>query len=292
MYKLKIELDGNDFAAIEPLLYELITWGWEEEEDNSSKILTFFFDLEQKGQDFRNLIVEQCPYAIIIEETISDPSNWENAWREFFTPIDIEGRFLVLPDWLSSDDRDRIPIIITPKMAFGTGHHATTHLCLLALSRLYDQGLPGPGAVFLDLGTGSGILGIACSRLGMTGLGLDIDPVAVENARDNIKNNEVQEKFEVLEGDLNTLEPDSKFNLILGNILSSTLQRLAPDIVKLLDSPGVLILSGILTEQADAVALRYRQLGLGEPLTLKREEWSALIWVKDAVIHEPERLVA
>ncbi len=292
MYKLKIRLDSKDFPAIEPLLYELISWGWEEEESRDSKILTIYFDVEQNGQNFRNQMLEQCPDARVIEETFSDPSDWENAWREFFRPIDIDGRFQVLPDWLSTDDKDRIPIIITPKMAFGTGHHATTHLCLQALSRLHDQALPGPGTVFLDLGTGSGILGIACAKLGMSGLGLDIDPVAVENARENIKNNVVQENFKALEGDISALGPGSKFNLILANILSSTLNQLAPDIVKHLSSPGVLILSGILTEQADAVAHRYRQFGLGEPLMLKRDEWSALIWIKGTSKDEPERLVA
>ncbi len=278
MFKLKIKSGQDEKETLESLLYEHISWGWEEDElSDQTCELSIYFHQENAGFRFKELTLSVCPNIEILEENVP-VQDWNNAWKDFFTPIEVDQRFVVLPDWLQHEKQASVPIIITPKMAFGTGHHATTHLCLQAVSRLWDLGYLKSGQNFLDLGTGSGILGIACARLGMSGLGLDIDPVAVENALENTQINRVREMFQVREGDLSVLGPEQKFNLVLGNILSSTLKQLAPNIIRHLDDTGVLILSGILTEQASGVEERYKALGLGRPARLNMQEWSALIW--------------
>ena len=291
MFKLKIKANPSDIESLETLLYEHISWGWEEEElSDQTWVFSIFFHQEDAGLRFKELSLSMCPHIEILEETVP-VQDWNSAWKNFFTPIEVDQRFVVLPDWLKHEKKSAFPIIITPKMAFGTGHHATTHLCLQAVSRLWDLGYLKSGQNFLDLGTGSGILGIACARLGLSGLGLDIDPVAVDNAFENSEINGVRELFQVREGDLSALGPEQKYNLILGNILSSTLKQLAPEIISHLDSAGVLILSGILTDQASSVEKRYQELGLGQPARLNMQEWSALIWAGGKDSREQLKLV-
>ncbi|WP_291320889.1 50S ribosomal protein L11 methyltransferase [Desulfonatronospira sp.] len=291
MHKLQFKVKIQDRDLFEALVYEHISWGWEEEElSRESMILTIYYHQENGARQFREMALALCPGLEILEETVP-PQDWNNAWKHFFTPIEVDRRFVVLPEWLQHEKRSEIPIIITPKMAFGTGHHATTHLCLQAVSRLWDKGVLRSGQNFLDLGTGSGILGIACARLGMKGLGLDIDPVAVDNALENIDTNQVQELFQARLGGLEDLSGSRKFDLILGNILSSTLNQMAPEIIRRLDDSGILILSGILTEQAPGVEKRYQELGLGRPVRLTMQEWSALVWAGAKEIHEQRNLV-
>ena len=291
MFKLKIKTRPDEKETLESLLYEHISWGWEEEElPGQALVFDIYFHQEDAGYRFKELALSLCPNIEILEETVP-VQDWNSAWKNFFTPIEVDQRFVVLPDWLKHEKESAVPIIITPKMAFGTGHHATTHLCLQAVSRLWDMGHLQSGQNFLDLGTGSGILGIACARLGMSGLGLDIDHVAVDNALENIEINQVRDLFQVREGDLSSLGPDQKFNLILGNILSSTLKQLAPKIIRHLDDSGVLILSGILTDQASSVEKRYQELGLGQPARINMQEWSALVWAGSKDSREQLNLV-
>lgn len=291
MFKLRIKVNPSDMESLVTLLHEHISWGWEEEElSDQTWVFSIYFHQEDAGVRFKELGLALCPQIEILEETVP-VQDWNNAWKDFFTPIEVDQRFVVLPDWLQHEKREAIPIVITPKMAFGTGHHATTHLCLQAVSRLWDLGYLKSGQNFLDLGTGSGILGIACARLGMNGLGLDIDTVAVDNALENTQINQVRELFQVRMGDLSALDPEQKYNLILGNILSSTLKQLAPEIIRHLDSSGVLILSGILTDQASSVEKRYQEMGLGRPARLTMQDWSALVWAGSMDSSEQLKLV-
>ncbi|MDR2161467.1 MAG: 50S ribosomal protein L11 methyltransferase [Desulfovibrio sp.] len=217
------------------------------------------------------------PTLVFQEETVKE-ENWQEAWKEFFTPVEA-GRFLVLPPWMRElDTAGRIPIVIEPKTAFGTGHHASTALCLEALSRLFVDGRISAGMRFLDLGTGTGILGIAAALLGLNGQGLDIDPVAVDNAIENGKGNGLSSaRFLVEMGGLDAARGPCR--LILANILAGPLIDLAPGLSALLSPQGgALILSGILETQAEAVARAYTACGLPRPFRLAREEWTALIF--------------
>jgi ribosomal protein L11 methyltransferase len=203
--------------------------------------------------------------------------DWQQAWREYFTPVPC-GVFLVLPPWREEDTPldGMLPIVIEPRSAFGTGHHASTVLCLEAISELYQAGRIAGGMSFLDLGTGSGILGIGCCRLGLSGLGLDTDPLAVENALENRERNKCQ-AFDLAVGSMERVA-GRRFDVALANILAGPLQELAPDMKLVLKDSGCLVLSGILAVQADAVEASYRRAGFGPARHKRSGEWTALIW--------------
>jgi ribosomal protein L11 methyltransferase len=129
---------------------------------------------------------------------------------------------------------------------------------------------------FLDLGTGSGILGIGCCRLGLSGIGLDTDPVAIANARENRERNTCPD-FDLAVGSMEHAS-ERRFDLVIANILAGPLQELAPDMRRVVKESGCLVLSGILTVQADAVEASYRRAGFGAVRRRNSGEWTALIW--------------
>lgn len=215
----------------------------------------------------------------LIERRIVEQKDWVLAWRDYFTPVEAGSRFLVLAPWMEQERRAtaRNVIIIEPKMAFGTGHHNTTALCLAALSDLADAGRVAPGMRFLDLGTGSGILGIGCASLGLTGLGLDIDLQAVENALENRDINGVSAAdFAVRRGSIEDTE--ETYDLLLANILAGPLVAMAPAVAARVRPGGALVLSGLLTIQAGTVAAAYEATGLAAPRRMESGEWTALVW--------------
>jgi ribosomal protein L11 methyltransferase len=161
-----------------------------------------------------------------------------------------------------------VEVVIDPGMAFGTGSHGTTALCLAALSDL----LAGrPGATVLDVGTGSGLLAIAARKLGAARVAAnDVDPKAVEVARENAAANGVE--LEIVEAPLPGIP--GTFDVVVANILANTLVELAPELAAKLAPGGVLLLSGLLHPQEDEVRRAYVALGLA-PLPGRREgEWS------------------
>jgi ribosomal protein L11 methyltransferase len=131
---------------------------------------------------------------------------------------------------------------------------------------------------FLDLGTGSGILGIGLAKLGLHGQGLDIDPQAIACARENAEINNVAEAFSVAVGGITTLPEDKRFQVIVANILSKPLIFMAKDILSHLAPGGCLALSGILVEQAQDVIRAYKRLGLPDPVQRDEGEWCGLLW--------------
>ncbi len=256
--------------------------GWEEEPAGS----TVFFRVHLHESETARAVVRalegRIPGAVVTRSEAED-KDWALAWKEFFTPIATGQRFLVLPPWLTDTDTEgRQAIVIEPRTAFGTGHHATTALCLEAVSDLMDAGRLDPSGTFLDLGTGTGILGLACAKLGMNGLGLDIDPLAVENAVANRAINAVApEAMALATGSLDALAPGRTFHLVLANILANPLKAMARDLAGRVAPGGALVLSGILSEQATAVAAAYEDLGLDGPDVRSKGDgdvWSALIY--------------
>lgn len=204
--------------------------------------------------------------------------DWGEAWKQGLTPLAI-GRAFVRPSWIAAETPPGMAeIVLDPGMAFGTGTHPTTSLCLAALSDLLAA---RPGARVLDVGTGSGLLAIAARKLGAGAVtGNDNDPVAVRVARENAALNGV-------ELDLNERDVGGQrgpFDLVLANILANTLVELAPALAAQLAPGGVVLLSGILTPQEAEVRAAYLAAGLSPlPGGDRRDgEWSLLALTRAA----------
>lgn len=264
--------------AMTGLLALSVPFGWEEESLPTGETR---FRIHCGNAEFMDGVAARAralaPEADVRLETVPE-QDWTLAWREFFTPVACGARFLVLPPWLrdSADLQGRTPIIIEPKSAFGTGHHATTALCLSVLSDLLDAGRVRAGMEFLDLGTGSGILGLGCCLSGLKGTGTDIDPLAVENARENCGINGVTD-FTIVPGSVDAVAGQA-FDLVLANILAQPLRELAPELVRKVRPGGCLVLSGILVVQADSVEAAYREQGMPAARRVVDGEWAALVW--------------
>lgn len=278
IFRLDIVAQEGDFDRISGLLTLGVSFGWEEESLATGET-RFRVHCEQEGflQKLRESVSHAAPETHCTLEAL-EAQDWLSAWRQFFTPVCCGSRFVVLPPWLaeSPDFPGRTPVLIEPKSAFGTGHHATTALCLGVVSDLLDQGRIASGQTFLDLGTGSGVLGIACCKSGLSGLGLDIDPLAVDNALENRELNQVS-GFDAALGGIEAAVGHS-FDLVLANILARPLMELAPAVAAARKPHGCLVLSGLLEIQADGVEAAYKAQGLPTARRVIEGEWCALVW--------------
>jgi ribosomal protein L11 methyltransferase len=278
MLRCDILVAGDEGNFVAGMLAARVSSGWEEQSlpGGETRFIFYLPDasfLQGLTAELRTLLP-----SLDINVSNLEEQDWQEAWREYFTPVACGDLFLALPPWREHDAllEGRLPVIIEPRSAFGTGHHASTVLCLEALSDLYQAGRVAAGMSFLDLGTGSGILGIGCCRLGLSGIGLDTDPLAIENALENRERNNCP-AFELAVGSMECVA-GRRFDVVLANILAGPLQELAPDLRRVLKSPGCLVLSGILANQADAVEESYRREGFGAARRRRSGEWTALIW--------------
>lgn len=223
--------------------------------------------------------------------TLIADQNWMEAWKQHYEPIPVGRRLLILPAWLELPAPDRIPIRIEPGMAFGTGTHPTTQLCLELMEKLFDdrsaddrpQAVRCPPSAVIDIGCGSGILSIAALRLGAAmALGVDLDAQAIENARHNARINgvegaallEVGSARDVLEGKFAITSAP----LVVVNILAPVILRLFEEgLVRLVEQDGYLILSGILLEQEKGIAEAVQSRGLRIVERRQKEDWVALL---------------
>jgi ribosomal protein L11 methyltransferase len=196
--------------------------------------------------------------------------NWVQLTQSQFDPIRVSGRLWIVPTWHQAPDPQAINLILDPGMAFGTGSHPTTRLCLEWLERTVT-----PGISILDYGCGSGILAIAAAKLGASDvLGVDIDLQAVSAARNNAEANGVSARF-----DDSSKEIKGQFDIVVANILSNPLKALAPAICSHVRPGGRLALSGILAEQTDDLIAYYAPyVALGGADT--RDGWVCLAGIK------------
>ncbi len=286
LHRLDIEVNEDDFALAEALVARHATSGWEEESLPTGEIR---LRVHCENRDVLDALAAELrallSFAVLHFGAVAE-QNWLEAWRDFFTPVEA-GDFFILPPWLAGTRSEgRHAILIEPKSAFGTGHHPTTTLCLEAISRLRAGGSLRPGQTFLDLGTGTGILGLACVKLGLMGLGLDIDPLAVDNARENLALNNISGGFAVEAGSVERAQ-GRRFDLVIANILAGPLTELARPIMDCVRPGGALILSGFLGVQTPALEAAYAALGAPERLTEpssaapaggRQEDWVCLFW--------------
>ncbi len=221
-------------------------------------------------------IAPEAPPARIKTASIPE-ENWGESWKRFFKPIQVTPQFVVKPPWSKIRlKRGQIPIEINPGMAFGTGTHPTTVLSIQAL----EERLKGRRLSVLDVGTGSGILSIVAAKLGAREVwGIDIDRVAVENARENVEKNHVSDIVRIREGSIGGLH--KKFDIIVANIDLKRLRRMRMPLLNHLKKKGLLLLSGILVEEKERIRLHYLGTGLLRWIkTTQENEWACLIFKK------------
>ena len=215
---------------------------------------------------------ELCTQAPSVAVPVAD-REWTRVWEDQFHPLQMGERLWICPSWTPPPDPDAVNILLDPGLAFGTGTHPTTAMCLRAL----DADLP-PGKRVVDYGCGSGILGIAAARLGAAAvLGVDNDPQAMTASRDNARRNEVLDTTfpVVLPQDNLVATWQASANWVVANILAGPLVALAPVLTSLMVPGGRLLLAGLLVEQAEAVIEAYAS-EVALSIADQQEEWVLL----------------
>lgn len=214
-----------------------------------------------------------------ITTTCVQDSDWENNWRQYYQPIEIGDKLVVVPEWLETPDDGRIPLRLDPGLIFGTGSHATTRMCLAALEHY-----AAPGKRVLDLGCGSGILGIGALLLGCDSVaGCDIDPKAPEVAEANAALNGLHaDRFRVCAGDVLADAPmraslGAGYDLVLANIVSDVIIPLSGIVGEFLAPDGVFLCSGIIEGRQDEVAAALRRNGFAILEHFNEEEWHCYV---------------
>ncbi|MDR0218339.1 MAG: 50S ribosomal protein L11 methyltransferase [Enterobacteriaceae bacterium] len=259
--------DSHDTPIFEPLPGETRLWGdtdvigLYDAETDMNAVVSLLEQLPQLGKGFIHKI-----------EQIED-KDWEREWMDNFHPMRFGHRLWICPSWREIPDPDAVNVMLDPGLAFGTGTHPTTSLCLQWL-----DGLDLAGKTVIDFGCGSGILAIAALKLGAKhAIGIDIDPQAIQASRDNAGRNGVSEQLTL---HLAKDQPnDLKCDIVIANILAGPLRELAPIIGSLPKSGGLLGLSGILASQAEGVANAYGNEFIIDPIA-EQEEWCRITGVK------------
>lgn len=210
-------------------------------------------------------------------------SDWAEAWQSHFPVLRVGRRIVIQPTWREHSPRPGDVVIrLDPGMAFGTGLHPTTRLCLAGLEELAEAGLVG-GRKVLDVGCGSGILGICAALLGARlVLGLDTDPLAVEVTRRNVRLNGLQGVVSARRGSIPLSEP-ATYELVLANLVAGLLIELAQPLTAALQPGAILVASGIFADRQDEVISAFAAVGLELVETLAEGDWRALQLAKRRV---------
>ncbi len=260
------------------------------EEDNvpaGGVVIRSYFRPEEYGdwqrqelQDYIKRLSGYELYPLGLEVRQVAEEDWAEAWKAHFKPLKVTDHVVIRPPWEEyAAQPGETVITIYPGMAFGTGRHASTLLCLRALEQVWEARLPraagGPWQV-LDVGTGTGILALVAARYGAEVLAIDLDPEAVAAALENVRLNNLVDRVYVEETPLASLR--QQFGLILANVTAPDLLQLAEALTARLLSEGVLIISGFLAEDVPSLLSRYQGLGLHQTGFLTHEDWGALIF--------------
>jgi ribosomal protein L11 methyltransferase len=244
-------------------------------EDTDGRLKEIELFLEELAQRQPGLVLPRPELSTVTTE------DWSTSWKVNFKPLRIGRRLLIVPSWEEPHPQPYdIVLRLDPGMAFGTGGHETTRLCLELLEQIMDNMPTLLTPSVLDLGTGSGILAMAAVQLGAGRVcAVDIDPLAVEVARENLAINGLADQVECSTTPLESL--DGSFDVILANILAEELVRLAPALSERLSPGGNLVLSGILAEKEGLVRNGFSSQPMEYLKTLHEGEWVALHYRKE-----------
>ena len=218
--------------------------------------------------------LDEARIQYTIETEGVEQDDWQNGWRKYYHPMEIGTRLAIVPSW-QEYDTDRVKLILDPGLAFGTGGHETTSLCLETL----DEKITG-GERVLDIGTCSGILAIAALKLGAASAeGVDIDPVAVRTAGENAALNGVADKLTVLVGDLSD-KASGQYDVVVANIVANAIISLSPAVPALMKPHGYFIASGIIDTRKDEVVAALNAAGLKVQAIREKRGWECILCTK------------
>lgn len=272
--ELRITLPDDFHELLIAELFDLDFEGFEQEDDLLvATIPTNRFD-DSKREEIEKKLMAFGGEASILSEKIIAPQNWNEEWERTIKPQTI-GKFYVHPTWsgFEGDLKDKIELMIDPKMAFGTGYHSTTRVMLEWMPEVINE-----GDSVLDAGTGTGILAIGALKLGASSaFGFDIDEWSETNARENILLNEV-DNFEVRLGSTEVIPEDSSYDVILANINRNALIELLPELLNFLNEGGRILLSGLLEEDEEVMVGQPSLKKFPHVDTRRHNEWIALLF--------------
>ena len=263
-----------DPAMVDAMPSDVLVKAWFERGENEERTLeNVRLRLDQlRAQDGGQL------GALTLDVSGVQDEDWSENWKKYYKPFRIGTHLVVKPTWEAyAARRDDLVIELDPGMAFGTGTHETTNMCMQLLEKHLK-----PGMRVMDVGTGSGILAIAAARLGAEDvLAIDIDPAAVKVARENIALNQVQARVRAVEGDLCKSEA-MPCELAVANIVADAICMLAGPLTRHLEKGGLLICSGIIREREADVQKAAREAGYAPVDRVEQGEWVALALANEA----------
>ena len=261
-----VELSPTDFPDV-----GVIVKGYINELNFDDETFTRFKDeLEQLGQ---NINIGEF---FKIETTTIKDSDWENSWKDYFDILNIGEKFVIVPTWREYENEENKYVInIDPGMAFGTGGHETTSLCIKNLEKYVK-----PHDNIIDVGCGSGILSIAASYLTDGEIkAVDLDKLAVDVSRENFALNNLENRITVEEASLLTKET-KKYNIIVANILAHIIELMLDDAYKLLEDGGYYITSGIIKDKKDELLEKMLERGFKLVEETSDNEWYSFVVTK------------
>lgn len=260
-------IDAKDTPIYEPLPGdEVVYW-------NNTVVMGLYdasHDMDKVLQYLRSIHPDKDNMAYKLEQL--EDKDWEREWMDNFHPMKFGKKLWICPSWREVPEPDAVNVMLDPGLAFGTGTHPTTALCLTWL-----DGLDLKGKTVVDFGCGSGILSLAALKLGAAKvIGIDIDPQALQASLENAKRNNCEERLELF---LPKDQPEFKADVVVANILAGPLRELAPVIIEYVAQGGLLALSGVLEEQAQQLQEIYGQYCTMDAIMLK-DEWVRLSGVR------------
>ena len=278
----------NEYAYGGAVIEQVVIPENGESVDSARPFTVRAFLLQDETLDEKRRAIERAVWAYSmlrpvgeLEITTLAEQDYANAWKKFYSVLHVGARMVIKPSWLEyAPQSDEIVIELDPGMAFGTGLHPTTRLCLAMLEKYVTRGIE-----VLDVGTGSGILAIGAAKLGARWIDArDIDPIAVETAQKNAAASNLSNVIQVSRASV-TIEPQPHlYDMVVANIFADTIAELAPAMMSHLKRDGIFIGSGILVERAHLVenALSAQNMELIDKR--QEEDWLVMVYKRDSAI--------
>lgn len=259
-----------DFADINVLEHKgevAVVEAYFSEEDNIEEVLEY---VNGKMRELKEMGIDTGLAKVESEKMHEE--DWANNWKKYYKPTKIGERIVVKPIWEEYDAKENELVLeLDPGMAFGTGTHETTRMCIQALDKYVKE-----DSTIFDVGCGSGILAIAAAKLGAKkAIGVDLDPVAVESANENVGLNNLN-NIEILYGNLVEVI-DGKADIVVANIIAEVICILTEDVKRVLKKDGYFITSGIIHDRVDMVTKKLEEVGF-EVLEINKDgEWNCIV---------------